>query len=105
MCAECQVTDSGASCSAHHWQPKQQAWHPSLDWTQDSRPRIWAGLGPPEALLHGMQVAALPCGHTCLSFLHVCILTCSHQDPCYIALGSCHQTQSHAHRLRVRAKT
>ena len=57
MCAECQVTDSGASCSAHHQQPKQQAWHPSLDWTQDSRPRIWAGLGPPEALLHGMQMA------------------------------------------------
>ena len=45
-------------------------------------------------------------GHTCLSFLHVCVLTSySHQDPCYIALGSCHQTQSHAHSVRVRAET
>ena len=106
MWVECQVTGSGASGSAHPQQPEQQAWHPSLDQTLDSRLRIWAGLGPPEALCSGMQMAALPCGHTCSSFSHVCILiSCSHQDPYYMALGSCHQTQSHSHSLGVRAET
>ena len=55
MWAECQVTGSGTSGSAHPQQPEQQAWHPSLDQTLDSRLRIWAGLGPPEALCSGMH--------------------------------------------------
>lgn len=76
-------------------------------WTRRwTRPRTRAGLGPLEALHSGMQMAALLCGHTCSSFSHICVLTsCSHQDPYYIALGFCHQTQSHSHGLGVRAET